>query len=224
MLSRVEILSLAASPSSMSAPKNWVSPNFLGIAFWSLHSEAPKAILFKDLQSMVFQLGLDMLSTIFTISDLSFWCQEKLAKALPSVVVRSKSRNLGARGDSLPNRLAGWVFELFFLELSVIEPLFVQAAKLKYLQPPYFKITSILHLNSMNCLWREVFWECAFLWLWSKVSVVDVSHFLPSPQMKVLENKIQDACHCNRDVPISIKGTNCLAIDATKVWLSVQQI
>ena len=33
MLSRVEILALAASPSSMSAPKNWVSPNFLGIAF-----------------------------------------------------------------------------------------------------------------------------------------------------------------------------------------------
>ena len=33
MLSRVEILSLAASPSSMSAPKNWVSLNFLRIAF-----------------------------------------------------------------------------------------------------------------------------------------------------------------------------------------------
>ena len=190
MLSRVDILALAASPSSMSAPKNWVSPNFLGIAFWSLHSEAPKAILFKDLQSMVFQLGLDMLSTIFTISDLSCWCQEKLAKTLPSVVVRSKSRNLGARGDSLPNRLAGWVFELFFLELSVIESLFVQAAKLKYLQPPYFKITSILH---------------------------DVSHFLPSPQMKVVEHKIQVARHSNRNVPMSIKGTICLAIDATNI-------
>ena len=36
MLSRVEILSLAASPSSMSAPKNWVSLNFLRIAFFFL--------------------------------------------------------------------------------------------------------------------------------------------------------------------------------------------
>jgi len=55
MLSRVEIMALATSPSSRSPPKNW----------------------------------------------------EKLSKTLPSVVVRSKSRNLGARGDSLPNRLAG---------------------------------------------------------------------------------------------------------------------
>jgi len=55
MLSRVEIMALAASPSSVSPPKNW----------------------------------------------------EKLAKTLPSVVVRSRSRNLGGRGDSLPNRPVG---------------------------------------------------------------------------------------------------------------------
>jgi len=55
MLSRVEIMALAASPSSLSPPKNW----------------------------------------------------EKLAKTLPSVVVRSRSRNIGGRGDSLPNRSVG---------------------------------------------------------------------------------------------------------------------
>jgi len=55
MLSRLEIMALASSPTSTSPPKNW----------------------------------------------------DKLSKALPSVVVRSKSRNLGGRGDSFPNRPAG---------------------------------------------------------------------------------------------------------------------
>ena len=50
MLSRVEILSLAASPSSMSAPKNWVSRNFLGIAFSSLHSaRGPNSCFSSDI-------------------------------------------------------------------------------------------------------------------------------------------------------------------------------
>jgi len=50
------------------------------------------------------------------------------------------------------------------------------------------------------------------------VSVVDVPHLLPSfSPMKVLENGIQDAHHCNRDVPISIKGIICLAIDVTNI-------
>ena len=34
--------------------------------------------------------------------------QEKLSKSLPSVVVRSRSRNAGGRGDCLPKRPVGW--------------------------------------------------------------------------------------------------------------------
>ena len=33
--------------------------------------------------------------------------QEKLSKSLPSVVVRSRSRNAGGRGDCLPKRPVG---------------------------------------------------------------------------------------------------------------------
>jgi len=55
VLSRLEILTLAASPSSMGPPKNW----------------------------------------------------EKFAKTLPSVVVRSRSRNIADRGDSFPSRQPG---------------------------------------------------------------------------------------------------------------------
>ena len=44
----------------------------------------------------------------FNVNEVVY-TQDKLSKSLPSVVVRSRSRNLGARGDSIPNRSVGWV-------------------------------------------------------------------------------------------------------------------
>ena len=43
-----------------------------------------------------------------TASLMVLFVQEKLSKSLPSVVVRSRSRNAGGRGDCLPKRPVGW--------------------------------------------------------------------------------------------------------------------
>jgi len=48
---------------------------------------------------------LAMATSSISVSPPKNW--EKLSKTLPSVVVRSRSRNLGARGDSFPNRPVG---------------------------------------------------------------------------------------------------------------------
>ena len=51
-----------------------------------------------------------------TASLMVLFVQEKLSKSLPSVVVRSRSRNAGGRGDCLPKRPVGWgyLFRFFF--------------------------------------------------------------------------------------------------------------
>ena len=142
-----------------------------------------------------------------------FWCQEKLAKALPSVVVRSKSRNLGGRGDSFPNRSAGWAFldypvwndcEWIITWLSM----FVQAAELKCLWSPYFKINFNSgfgsHYHSIGVLLvarGPTSWECIFF---GEVYVVNVAHFSTCSILKVLVGTIKPwKMHFNKDVPIS---------------------
>ena len=163
MLSRVEILSLAASPSSMSAPKNWVSLNFLRIAF--LGARIRQSMQYFSWTFKACFANWDWIC-FNTISDQSFWCQEKLAKTLPSVVVRSKSRNLGARGDSLPNRLPGWVLKLFSPEMSGDSLCFFRQRSWNIFNLPISRKPQfcICKVKWIACGEKSfVFWECAFL-------------------------------------------------------------
>ena len=106
MLSRVEILALAASPSSMSAPKNWVSLNFLRIAF--LGARIRQSMQYYSLKH-VLPTGTDLCWTHWFLPFLtqSFWCRRSWQRPCPRWLWGQNREALAPEGTPFPTVLLG---------------------------------------------------------------------------------------------------------------------